>query len=220
MQGIMQACWRNEKNQVIARISKEWHVQKWFFCSKCLRIFDTIHEAQQHYTTCNLAFNNIIFRKGNLSIARVTSNSPDAERAVCEQASHTERIESKWEKPVIRKDNWSTRQFTSKCFVLFKNSEFVALTIIRDGLFPHESGQIQRQKDVASFFTLCNHRKQGYAKMLLFQALDSLGENCGSVRFLGNFSQSGRQFILSLKKSLDLKTIKTVPIELSSLFDE
>jgi hypothetical protein len=220
MQNETQDCWYNEREELITLIPKEWQVHRWFFCSKCLRISDTLEEAKRHRATCNLIFSKVIFQKDGLSIAGVTPNSPEEERLVCEQASSIEQIEDKWQQPMLRPDNWVTKQFTSQCFVLLKDLEFVALVVIRKGVFPHEGGRDRQQTIVANFFTLCNYRKQGHAKMLLFQALDYLGENCNSVRFLGNFSQNGRQFILFLTKSFNLKTVKTVPVELSSQFDE
>jgi hypothetical protein len=218
MQNETQDCWYNEREELIALIPKEWQVHRWYFCSKCLRISDTIEEAKRHRATCKLIFSKVIFQKDGLSIAGVTPNSPEEERLVCEQASSIEQIEDKWQQPMLRSDNWVTKQFTSQCFVLLKDLEFVALVVIRKGVFPHEGGRDRQQTIVANFFTIYPHRKKGYARLLLLQALKYLGKKCDSVRFLGHFSDSGRKFILRLMKSLEFRSIKTVPVELAESF--
>jgi len=179
-----------------------------FHCSRCYKRYYLPWMLKRHAEKCMPSFGNIVFEQNDLSIAYVNVDSSPLERLICERISRISQVESGWDFPLLHKNNWLNTDIRSHAFLLLKDRSIISYLAIRDRKLLHNK-ELKDDRILSDFFTIHSYRQKGYAKILLLNALEFLGEPFESLVFLTPFTDKGYNFVSAISKTLGVPMIST-----------
>ena len=185
-----------------------------YVCAHCLDRFESEKELSKHSRHCSTAFRQIIFSGLGMQIAKVTLNSPQIEKQICERMSKLSMIERTPQLPAVHQENWCTKTWQSKVFLLMRDTVVVGYLAI--GKLSLKIGEYGRSQSyiVTDMFIGHYWRKRGYMRLLLEKSLDSMHNRFDSVLFQEPISESGEEFLnrIAQETGYQYRTKPTVPL--------